>query len=108
MTGHSKPSWRSLQTRFKRLGDRRMPSVVEPRHTLSEEDVWTAEAPARAAEVVWSPIVSLGGGLRVQLRPNSPEWLFPVLNRLKLLLSLKPNWDSYGARAIHPNAVMHA
>jgi hypothetical protein len=32
-------------------------------------------------------------------------WLAPLLERLAMLLRLPPNWNSYGARPIHPAAV---
>jgi hypothetical protein len=39
---------------------------------------------------------------------NSPNWLLPTIEKLSELLSLGPNWDSYGARSIDANRVLEA
>ena len=85
-----------------------MPSVAEPRKTLSEADVWAVESHAVPEVAYWSQVVPLGGGLRISLDRHTPPWLFIVLGRLQHLIALRPNWDSYGARPIDPNAVVFA
>jgi hypothetical protein len=40
--------------------------------------------------------------------PVAPAWVYPVLARFCRLLDLPANWDSYGARPVHPQAVVHA
>lgn len=85
-----------------------MPSVAEPRKTLSEADVWSVESHATPAAAYWRQIVDLGGGLRIHLDRNDPPWLYTVLGRIQHLMGLRPNWDSYGSRPIEPNSVNYA
>jgi hypothetical protein len=46
--------------------------------------------------------------MKVFPKHDDPLWLYTVLGRLQYLISLRPNWDSYGARPIDPNAVIFA
>jgi hypothetical protein len=39
------------------------------------------------------------------LEPSTPKWLPQAKEALRKLLSLPPNWDSYGARTIDPHNV---
>ena len=41
-------------------------------------------------------------------REAPAEWLLATLKRIRELLFLGENWDSYGARAVHPGAVRAA
>jgi len=85
-----------------------MPSVAEPRKTLSEADVWSVDSHATPAAAYWSQVVDLGGGMRILLDRSDPPWLYTVLGRVQHLMALRPNWDSYGSRPIEPNSVFYA
>lgn len=39
---------------------------------------------------------------------GTPVWLSPTVEKLSLLLTLRPNWDSYGARAVDPQLALAA
>lgn len=99
-----------------------MPSVLEPDQNLSDREVWSVEdhvIPAASACTEFDALpgflypqqhrrVHLGRGYGIEIPPNAPPWIFQVLPRLKHLLTLGPNWDSYGARPIEPMAVFEA
>ena len=53
-------------------------------------------------------IVSLPGiGTRLTLETegDEPEWVVPVFRALSELLTLSPDWDSYGAARIEPRSI---
>ncbi len=49
-----------------------------------------------------------GGTVVIELEENEPAWLAPTLRTLAEILQLRPDWDSYGARIIDPDAVADA
>lgn len=54
--------------------------------------------------VEWS-----GGGIRVELQTQEPpRWLLPTLRSLDELMTLPPNWDSYGAQPIRRRNAIEA
>lgn len=46
--------------------------------------------------------------LVIDLEDEPPDWLPPILDRFEELLSLDPNWDSYGALPINPTHAVAA
>ena len=48
------------------------------------------------------------GLLTGEVDGDEPSWLPGTLSELNELLDLPPNWNSYGARAIEPQAVVQA
>src|SRR5487761_353267 len=39
---------------------------------------------------------------------STPEWLAPTVEQLSALLTLAPNWDSYGAKPVDPHVAFAA
>ncbi|HEX7447535.1 MAG TPA: hypothetical protein VF306_08315 [Pirellulales bacterium] len=39
---------------------------------------------------------------------STPEWLSPAVERLSALLTLRSNWDSYGANPVDPQLALSA
>lgn len=69
----------------------------------SDSDQATMEASKTSivVEVRDDSIVVLVGG-------KPPIWLAPVTSSIQRLLSLKPNWDSYGSLPVNPEAAVSA
>ena len=85
-----------------------MLSVADsPRENLSENLVWSASSTATTNPLPLRYNVGLSRGVRVEVSPSAPSWVYEVLSRFNRLLELPGNWDSYGARPVHPLAVVN-
>lgn len=47
------------------------------------------------------------GEVRIEVRGGKPRWLEPIVTRLRELIALPTNWDSYGAAPIRLSIVAH-
>jgi hypothetical protein len=54
------------------------------------------------------PLPTLAGDIQISVIGPEPNWLYPALNAFSRLGQLELNWDSYGARRIHPQAIVGA
>lgn len=75
-----------------------------PEKALDDSIVAFASGPV-VRDSTGSDGASVEGWPVLATRDTPPEWLLPVARKLERLLSLKDNWDSYGARAVDPDAV---
>src|SRR5205823_1875475 len=75
--------------------------------TLSDEENRPARAPA--ADYTWSAH-ALIPRCRLLVRPMSaePAWVKPTVERLRHLLQLREDWDSYGAAPVDLRAARTA
>jgi hypothetical protein len=73
-------------------------NTLDSRATLAEK--WR---PVHVLEVPERDIV-----LTIEVVEGEPPWFIAILHRLRELLSLAENWNSYGARPIDPECVLFA
>jgi hypothetical protein len=60
-----------------------------------------AQLASRSVDFVYK-LPDRGMIIRVQVKGDAPPWFHSTLDALLDLLGLPPNWDSYGARPVHP------
>lgn len=78
-----------------------------PREGLTEGLIWSPSETLSINPLPLQYTVELGRGVRVNLSSGAPSWVYQILARLNRLLELPVNWDSYGARPVHPYAVIY-